>query len=180
MLDGFDLDLPDRHATALIGPNGIGKSTVARLLLGLLTPDAGTVEGLTGLSRAAVFQEDRLLDQLTGVANVRFVLGRDYPTTRIEDELAAIGLDRTALHQPVGTLSGGQRRRVALARALLTGAAFLLLDEPLRGIDAQTHDEVLTHLIDSSRGRTVLLITHDETEAAAFGARIVRMGERPS
>ncbi|HUX71764.1 MAG TPA: ATP-binding cassette domain-containing protein, partial [Cellulomonadaceae bacterium] len=113
VLDGFDLDLVPGTVTVLMGPNGSGKTTIGRLLLGLERPDAGAIVGLDGRRRAAVFQEDRLCEQLTAVGNVRLVLDRATPASAAVDELRRVGLDDESLAKPVRELSGGQRRRVA-------------------------------------------------------------------
>ncbi|NTW42220.1 MAG: ATP-binding cassette domain-containing protein [Cellulomonadaceae bacterium] len=175
VLDGFDLDLPDGEVTVLMGANGAGKTTVARLLLGLAVPDAGVIAGLAGWRRAAVFQEDRLCPQLTAVGNVRLVLDRGVGRAAVEAELHRIGLDDESLAKPVRDLSGGQRRRVALVRALMAEADLVVLDEPFTGMDAQVTPLVTAYVRERCAGRTTLLITHDAADAERFGARVVEL-----
>ncbi len=175
VLDGLDLELPDAQVTTVMGPNGVGKTTLARLLLGLTEPDVGEIHGLAGLSRAAVFQEDRLCGQLTASANVLLVLDRRTPVAEVEAELAAVGLDAESRAKPVRDLSGGQRRRVAIARALMTPAALLVLDEPFTGLDAAGRTLLREYVRDRCAHRTTLLITHDPDEARWFGDRLVRL-----
>ena len=172
VLDELDLELPTGRVTALMGPNGSGKTTIARLLLGLERPDAGRV---TGVPRrlAAPFQEDRLCAQLTGARNVRLVLDRSVPAADVVAGLRAVGLDDDALGKPVRELSGGQQRKVAIARALLARAELTVLDEPFKGLDVAAREQVLAHLRDAHTGRTMLLITHDRAEADALGAAVV-------
>lgn len=179
VLDGLDLDLPDGAATAVMGPNGSGKTTLGRLLLGLEAPDAGEVAGLDDVRRAAVFQEDRLCEHLDAVANVRLARPRGSGAGAAEAELRALGLDEASLHKPVRALSGGQRRRVAIARALLADADLLVLDEPFTGLDATARETVIPDVVRRCAGRTVLLVTHEAAEAAAFGARVVTLPTRP-
>lgn len=179
VLDGLDLDLAPGTVTALVGPNGSGKTTVGRILLGLTTPDAGTVHGLDGRRRAAVFQENRLCEQLSAVRNVRLVLDggdRAARTTRAIAELRRVGLDDPSLRKPVLDLSGGQRRRVALVRALAGDADLVVLDEPFTGLDPESRAQALTYARERCAGRTVLLITHDPADAAWFGAAVVHLG----
>lgn len=178
VLDGFDLDLPRGSTTALMGPNGSGKTTVARLLLGLTSPDVGEVHGLDGVRRAAVFQDDRLCDQLTAVANVRLVLERAVPAAEVVAALGRAGLDGPALDKPVRDLSGGQRRRVAIVRALLADAALVVLDEPFTGVDERAKTAVMELVAERCAGRTVLLVTHDRSEAQWFGAPVVTLRAR--
>lgn len=170
----LDLTLPEGEITALAGSNGSGKTTVARLLLGLDTPDAGTIDGLDGRRVAAVFQEDRLCGHLTAISNVRMALERsEWP--RVEDELRLVGLDAEALAKPVRELSGGQRRRVAIVRALVTDADLMVLDEPFTGLDAKAKPAIMRYVRERLAGRTTLLITHIPAEAKALGAKVVRL-----
>ncbi|PVU82611.1 sulfate transporter [Cellulomonas sp. WB94] len=178
VLDGLDLDLVDDGVTVLMGPNGSGKTTVARLLLGLAAPDGGTVSGLERLRRAAVFQEDRLCEQLTAVGNVRLVLDRATRASAVVSELRRVGLDGESLIKPVRDLSGGQRRRVAIVRALMADADLLVLDEPFKGLDAEAKTLVMAYVRERCDGRTTLLITHDPAEAAWFGIRPVELVRR--
>lgn len=175
VLDGLDLSLAPGGVTALMGPNGSGKTTVARLLLGLDRPDAGAVEGLDGRPRSAVFQEDRLCPQLSAVDNVRLVLGRGTDRGAVLEALAAVGLDDATVHAPVRELSGGQRRRVAIVRAVLADAELVVLDEPFTGLDQAVKPVTMAWVRDRCAGRTVLLVTHDEREAAWFDARVVHL-----
>jgi NitT/TauT family transport system ATP-binding protein len=175
VLDGLDLDLVEGGVTVLMGANGAGKTTVARLLLGLAVPDGGTVSGLQGRRRAAVFQEDRLCEQLTAVGNVRLVLDRATRASAVVSELRRVGLDGESLVKPVRDLSGGQRRRVAIVRALMADADLVVLDEPFKGLDTEAKTLVMTYVRERCDGRTTLLITHDADEAAWFGIRPVEL-----
>lgn len=168
--DGLDLDLPDGTVVAVTGPNGAGKTTLATVLLGLRAPTAGTVTGTAGLSTAAVFQENRLCEHLDAVANVSLVLPGRVAQAQVLAELARAGLDEATARQPVHRLSGGQRRRVALVRALAADADLLVLDEPFTGLDAQVRPIVLALVAERAAGRTTLLLTHDRSEARAVGA----------
>lgn len=174
VLDGLDLDLPDGTVTALMGPNGSGKTTIGRILLGLTQPDAGTVTGLDGRRVAATFQEDRLCEQLTAEGNVRLVLDRAHGGEAVAG-LRAAGLDDDALAKPVRDLSGGQRRRVAIVRALVAPADVVVLDEPFKGLDSAARERLITLVRERCAGRTVLLITHDAAEAATLRATVVTL-----
>ncbi len=175
VLDGFSLTLAAGTVTALMGPNASGKTTVARLVLGLDVPDGGRVDARHGLRRAAVFQEDRLCEHLNAAENLALVIERS-DRVAIAGELRAVGLDADAIPKPVRELSGGQRRRVAIARALAGDAEFVVLDEPFTGIDVETKPALIAYVRERLTGRTALLITHDRSEAAQLGARIVRLG----
>ena len=175
VLDSVDLELDEGRVTALTGPNGSGKTTLARFLLGLATPDSGEIHGAEGRRRSAVFQEDRLCEQLSAVRNVGLVLHRATLLSVVVDELRHIGLDDESLTKPVRDLSGGQRRRVAIVRALLAEADLLVLDEPFKGLDPAGKLQVMAWVRDRCAGVTTLLITHDATEAEWFDARVVTL-----
>lgn len=157
--------------TRVTGSSGIGKTTLLRILLGLETADSGEITGLSGKRLAAVFQEDRLLDFMTPVDNIRL------PEPKLERavilrEMAAMGLTGCE-NQPVRELSGGMRRRVAILRALLCGADVIALDEPFKGLDEATRARVIDETKRLCRGKTVLLVTHEAAEAERMGAKIV-------
>lgn len=178
VLDRLDLELADGSLAVVTGPNGSGKTTLARVLLGLSTPSSGVVVAPARLRRAAVFQEDRLCGQLSAVANVRLGaprgVGRAVAAARALAELEQVGLDRGdhgLLATPVRELSGGQRRRVAMVRAVAADADLLVLDEPFTGVDAESRDTVREYVRGHRAGRTTVLITHDHQDAEWFGAR---------
>lgn len=173
VLDGLDLDFAEGGVTALMGPNGSGKTTVARLLLGLAVPDGGVISGLVGRRCAAAFQEDRLCEQLSAIRNVRLVLDRTTSASAVADELSRAGLNAESLTKPVRELSGGQRRTVAIVRALMAEADFTVLDEPFKGLDTRAKALIMTHIRDHHGDRTILLITHDLAEAEWFDSRVI-------
>lgn len=159
--------------TCVMAPSGCGKTTLLRILLGLETADGGTVEG-TDCRWAAVFQEDRLLEHLDAAGNLRFVLGREYDGARAFAVLAELGLEDVGA-KPVREYSGGMRRRLALARALLAESEALALDEPFAGLDVETRHQAREVLRRRAGARTVLLVTHDPEDAAGLGAETVRL-----
>ena len=133
-----DLSLTVDRPMILWASSGWGKTTLLRILMGLETPSGGTVSGVGRVG--AVFQEDRLCPQLTAVQNVELVLENtksDYKQKIVRD-LQRLGLDEAALDLPVRKLSGGQKRRAALLRAVWAESDTLLLDEPFTGMDPET------------------------------------------
>ena len=169
VLQRFSAHFEEGEISALMGPSGCGKSTLLRILLGIEKADAGSVRGV---GRAvAVFQEDRLSEPLSAVENVR--LGRrDATKEEAKALLSALGLADDA-EKPVRELSGGMRRRVSIARALIANADTVLLDEPFSALDDDTKASVMAVTREGLEGKTVLLVTHDLDEARAFaGNRI--------
>ena len=160
--------------TCLMAPSGAGKTTLLRILLGLEKPDGGRVTGLAGQRISAVFQENRLLPGMDAEGNLRFVLGAAWDEGRAAELLGELGLDGVGT-KPVRDYSGGMQRRLALARALLIPFDLLLLDEPFAGLDRDNRDRAAACVRRHGAGRTVLAVTHDERDAAALGAEILRL-----
>ena len=173
VLRGFSLRLREGALTALMAPSGAGKTTLLRILMGLEQPDSGSVAGMEGRKLAAVFQENRLLEHLSPVDNIRLI-NPALSAAAVRGELARFGLAEAA-DQPVRELSGGMRRRVALLRALLAEADTVLMDEPFSALDEETRAHVIAETARLLRGRTALLVTHDEEEARRLGAEVVRL-----
>ena len=168
VLDGLSHVFPQGALTCVTGRSGCGKTTLLRLIAGLETPDAGRVLGVPEGGVSMVFQEDRLPPQLDAADCLRCVLKRDARReARIAGALAALGLVE-ASGQPVREYSGGMRRRVALARALLFPSPLVLLDEPFKGLDAATRRRAIDFCRPLLAGRTTLLVTHDPEDIADF------------
>ena len=122
-LHDLTLTVEEGCVTCITGPSGCGKSTLLSILLGLLQPDAGQVKGLEGKRAAAVFQEDRLCERLSAIANILLVCEPEVSPQAACGMLERMGLEKQHHQKPVCDLSGGMRRRVALARALLAKSA---------------------------------------------------------
>ena len=155
--------------------SGWGKTTLLRILMGLETPDSGTVSGVGRVG--AVFQEDRLCPQLTAVQNVELVLENtksDYKQQIVRD-LQRLGLDEAALDLPVRKLSGGQKRRAALLRAVWAESDTLLLDEPFTGMDPETMKKAASLLKERCQRKPVLLATHDREAIGELGWPVLRL-----
>ncbi|NEC75229.1 ABC transporter ATP-binding protein [Streptomyces rochei] len=188
VLDGVDLDVSPGEILTVVGSSGCGKSTLLRTLAGLLPPLRGeiTQDGrpLTAPSaeRALVFQEDALLPWRTLGANVELPLAikglsRAERRTRAEAWLGRVGLAEHARRLP-HRVSGGQRQRAQLARALAAGPRAVLMDEPFGALDAQTRAGMQDLLVDVLRGTgaTVVFVTHDVDEALFLGDRVALLG----
>lgn len=174
VLDNFTHDFADGKVTAVLGKSGCGKSTLLNVLMGLIKPDGGEVMRGEGERISAVFQEDRLCENLTASANIRLVTGRRYTRGEIAAELAAVGLGDCA-EKAVRELSGGMKRRTALLRALLAEYDVLFLDEPFKGLDADTKLTVLDYCKRKTAGKTVVFVTHDKDECSALADEIIEL-----
>ena len=166
VLNGFSARLEKGRRYCLMGASGSGKTTLINILLGLIKPDSGSIRRAPDLKMSAVFQEDRLLEQMTAAANIALV--SKAPVQEIERLLLRLGISAESLPQPVSAYSGGMKRRVALARALLADYDVLFLDEPYKGLDEETRDTVVRIVQEYTKNKTVLLITHDRSETEGY------------
>ncbi|MBQ9059080.1 MAG: ABC transporter ATP-binding protein [Atopobiaceae bacterium] len=158
VLRDFSVELPTSGFVGISGPSGRGKTTLIRIIAGLERPDAGTIEGCPGRI-SMQFEEDRLLPWLDVCANLTLV-GATEADARVV--LAELGLE-DKLHARVSGLSGGQRRRVALARSLLFPAQLYLLDEPTARLDEASAQQVIDLIWQrcSAAEKLVVISSHD-------------------
>ena len=190
VLVDVELAVPKGTLTAILGASGSGKTTLLRIVMGFLPADRGIVrvggEVVVEDGRAFVpphrraigyvAQEGALFPHLTVAGNVAFGLPRSErrATGRVTDVLALVGLDRSYAGRRPHELSGGEQRRVALARALAPRPRVVLLDEPFSGLDpglrAETREAVLRAL--AAEGTTSVLVTHDQSEALSMGREV--------
>ena len=195
VLDDVALAIEPSEIVALLGPSGSGKSTLLRVVAGLVAVDSGRVlidgADVTTLPThrrgvGMVFQDDQLFEHLDVAANIAFGLRmqrNDAPrrARRVGELLDLVGLAGFE-RRSVVDLSGGEAKRVALARSLAPSPRVLLLDEPLTGLDRELHDRLLGDLggIMRAEGTTSLVVTHDVDEAVAIADRVVTLAELTS
>ena len=171
VLEGVSHTFPQGELTCVMGPSGCGKTTLLSLLLGLEAPDSGEILGMEGQKLSAVFQEDRLCENTTPVSNIRLV-NPSLSKAEAQGMLRDLGLEGS-LGQPVRTLSGGMKRRVAILRALAADYDVLLCDEPFKGLDQATKALVMGYFLGTTKGKTVSLVTHDQGEAETLGGHFL-------
>ncbi len=187
VFEDLSLDLPAGCWTCLLGPSGVGKTTLLRLIAGLAPPDAGgSIAADDGAPLAGrvtwMAQTDLLLPWLSVADNV--VLGARLRGEPIDRQRAAALLERVGLGDRADalptTLSGGQRQRAALARTLMEDRPVIVMDEPFSALDAITRLRLQALAAELLAGRTVLLVTHDPMEALRLGHRVMVLSGAPA
>ncbi len=192
VLDGVSLALGTGDVVALAGPSGSGKSTLLRVVAGIVRPDSGTVwidevdvtsAPIHRRRVGMVFQDNQLFPHRSTLDNIAFGLkmqgiGRPERASRAAAWLERVGLGGFG-DRRVTDLSGGEAKRVALARTLIAEPAIVLLDEPLTGLDRELHDRLAVELASLLRetGITTLLVTHDVDEARLVADRVVQLAD---
>ncbi|MFC3124526.1 ABC transporter ATP-binding protein [Pseudoroseomonas globiformis] len=186
VLGAARFDFAGGQTTALLGPSGVGKSTLLRLVAGLMPlPQGARLEASDGGRLAGriawMGQQDLLLPWLDLLGNVTLgarLRGRRPDRERARALIASVGLDGREAARP-SELSGGMRQRAALARTLMEDRPFVLMDEPFSAIDAPTRHRLQSLAAGLLRGRTVLLVTHDPLEALRLAHRILVLRPAP-
>ncbi|MCI3206751.1 MULTISPECIES: ABC transporter ATP-binding protein [Pandoraea] len=190
-LADVQLEIAAGEFLCLLGPSGCGKTTLLNMLAGFFAPTQGEIlvggERIDGPSptRGVVLQEYSLFPWLTVAGNVAFGLRMaGVPATQRKQQaqalLESVGLSAAARRYPF-ELSGGMKQRAAIARALATDPAILLMDEPFAALDAMTRNELQTQLLEIARrtGKTIVFVTHNIAEAIYLGSRILVMSSHP-
>lgn len=191
ILENINLDIDDGEFVCIIGPSGCGKSTLVNLIAGLDAPTQGEIMldsvriAKPGSDRAVMFQEEALYPWLNVIDNVKFGLkaaglSKEDQEKRAIHYLKMVHLSKFRDYR-IHELSGGMKRRVALARALAIDSKIILMDEPFSALDKQTTNMLLEEIqeICKSIGKTIVFVTHSVEEAILLGDRIVVMGSNP-
>jgi len=177
VLKNVNITLKDNSIYCLMGASGIGKTTLLRILMGLEHADSGSISGIDIKSISCMFQEDRLIPYLSAIDNVRIVLrGKNNNREEVRNHLLSI-LPDDSLDMPVSSLSGGMKRRVALARALSYPGKLIILDEPFTGLDKDTKLNVIDYILKMRNNRTLLIATHGTDDANLLGAEIIKLNK---
>lgn len=172
VLCGVTQSFAPGEAVCVMAPSGAGKTTLLRLLLGLAKPDRGEITP-AGAKLACAFQEERLVPGLSAVGNV--LLACPCTQAQAEEAFRALGFEAHTMRQPVRQISGGQQRRVSLARAMLADSAAVLLDEPFKGLDGGARAAAVAFVRGHAAGRAVVCVTHDAADAGLLAARTVQL-----
>ena len=167
VLKQLTVRFPEEKISCIMGPSGCGKTTLMRILLGLEHADEGRVEGVPYGKISAVFQEDRLCENVSAIRNLKLVSEKDEAELRREMEALRLG---EAFGKPVRELSGGMKRRVAILRALLAPCDCIMMDEPLKGLDEETKIVTAGYIRKNAKEKTLIVITHDRQDLELLGA----------
>ena len=167
VLKDFSLNVGEGEHIAIMGKSGKGKTTVLNIIMGFELPDSGEIQIPNEIS--AVFQENRLSEDFSAISNV-CLMSAD--KERSNEILKKLGIDSTKM---VNAMSGGQKRRVALARCLAKNAGLYIFDEALKGLDEKTKAVAMTVIKEYTDGKSAIFVTHDINEAKDFADRIVEI-----
>ena len=171
IFESFSLNVEKGDKIWLSGESGRGKTTLIKLLLGLLKPQSGQIVIKSDAKPSVVFQEDRLLPFKTALQNILLI---NPDRQKAIDTLTALGLEEN-INTPVSELSGGMSRRVAIARALTANFDYLILDEPFTGLDNDNIRLSIKYILEIAKDKPIILITHSSAEAELLGAKEIRL-----
>ncbi len=176
LLNNLRLALPEGQCVLVLGTNGIGKTTLLKIIAGLLTPTSGRVRWTHPPRMGVVLDKSFLFPQLSGIENLQFYRGLyDAPEDRIDWAARAWGL-QGFWKKPVRVMSRGQHQRISLARATLHNPGVLILDEPQTALDAESVGLLASYLADiSTAGKLALVATHDPDYLAHVAQRRIRL-----
>lgn len=172
VLDDFSCVFKEGQWNIIVGRSGAGKTSLIRILMGLEMPDSGRIDGMKK-EISPIFQENRLLEAFSVYDNIRYVAG-DQREFRIDQVLYGLGLEDKK-HSRVESLSGGMKRRVEIAKALLKDSSTYVFDEPFKDMDDTTYREVLDFSRKELEGKTVIMTSHRLEEVEFFQGRIIEM-----
>lgn len=174
VLNSISLKLREDKIYCLMAPSGAGKTTLLNILLGLVLPDSGDIQGMNEMHFTAVFQENRLCEAFSAVKNVRMVMPPKTSDATIAKELSKL-LPVSCLHLPIFCLSGGMKRRTAICRAVLAPSDGIIMDEPFTGLDEDTKLHVIQYIKEQTNGKLLLIATHQKEDSELLGAEIIRL-----
>lgn len=171
VLENISFTADNSRPLCIMAPSGAGKTTLISIIMGLEKADSGSIEGTAGKRFSAVFQEDRLCEELSAYMNV-IVADESADGDTVRRLLLSCGLLPEDLYRPVKELSGGQKRRVAIVRALASDSDILIFDEPFKGLDEETLKNTVKLVQENINGRLLMVITHDADLPGRLGANI--------
>ena len=167
VFENYSQSFPIGETSVIMAPSGFGKTTLLYMISGLLSPTKGSIDIPINNPRFSfAFQDLRLIETLSVKKNITLV-NSNISNKEIDNCLEALDI-KSLIDKKVSTLSGGEKSRVSIARALMAEYDILLLDEPFNGIDDITKEKVINYIKEKTAHKTVLLVTHNKDEAALF------------
>ena len=179
VINGLNATFTSSAPTLLMGENGKGKTTLLRILMQLETADSGVIDAEGVESISAVFQENCLCEQVSAVKNLQIACPNGTDVSLLESHIEQVGITAEDMHKPVAMLSGGQKRRVAIARCVATStsqtACAIFMDEPFTNIDAKSKPAIIEYVKKYTKNNLLIITTHSVSEANALGGNIVHI-----
>ncbi|MBV1759019.1 MAG: ABC transporter ATP-binding protein [Dethiosulfatibacter sp.] len=186
IFEDFSLDIEEKNITCILGPSGIGKTTLLKLISGLSKVDYGIITGLSDKRCSFIFQEHRLVPWLNVYDNIDYILKGVYPDQKSRDDiirhhLMMVGLSDDMKSYP-DNLSGGMKQRLSIARAFAYPSDILLMDEPFNSLDTSLKLSVIESFkrLWNESDKTVIFITHDIDEAVLLSNTLHIFDENPA
>lgn len=170
VIDKFSYTINSGEKIALVGVSGTGKTSIINAIMNLI-PYEGNISFSETPRIATVFQEDRLIEELSVFTNIHMT-ANDLTNNEIIDYINSVGLTP---RKKVSELSGGMKRRVAILRAILAPSNLLIMDEPFKGLDRTTKELIMNLISKKASDTTMIIITHDMSEATYFNSRIINI-----
>ncbi len=174
VFDDFNMEIKDREINCILGPSGVGKTTLLNIISGITHPDSGQLSDLKDKTFSYIFQEPRLLEWKTVYGNISFVLKNKYSKKEVQDianrYIEMVGLKGFIDYYPE-KLSGGMKQRVSIARAFAFPSDILIMDEPFKSLDFKLKRSMIDAFLRlwEIDKRTIIFVTHDVEEAALMG-----------
>ena len=175
ILKNLSSGFSEKTVYCVMGKSGIGKTTLLNIISGMLEPDSGSVSGTEKLKKSFVFQENRLIPHLSAYNNLKFVTDDGKKITE------ALKLSRLLddKEKTPEEMSGGMKRRLAIARAAAFEGDIFFIDEPLYGLDIKTSQDILSMIKKMLTGKTAFIITHSTAEAYFLADKIIFLNSSP-
>lgn len=175
IISDLSLEIEAGKTYCIMGKSGVGKTTLMKLISGLIKPDDGEITGTEKLKKSFIFQENRLLPNLSVYENLKYVSADE---NKISEALKNTDL-LSEKNKMTGELSGGMARRVAIARATAFDGDIFFIDEPLYGLDVKTSQDILELIKNTVKNKTAIIITHSPEEAFYLSDKIVFLKNIP-
>ncbi len=172
VLEDFSYTFKTDSITNIMGASGCGKTTLANIIMGLVNPDSGYISKIDARI-GAVFQEDRLCEDFSVKSNM--LIGSENRNADIGEDLKKLGLEALK-DKKVKNLSGGEKRRVAIGRAIISKPELLILDEAFKGLDGNTKVNAIEYIKEHIKNTTVINIAHSEDEVKLLGGDVIYLG----